>query len=289
MILFLFIALSWGSINVPLIAVPNSSRYSLQMTLDNLPELSPNFIPFLGSETVIYREVGTNGQVLRDSLIGTWARLSQALIVIHNLASIRLVRGVESYVNLVAFGPGSDLVGQYGSVDFVRDGLQSRLILSSSEQSFLRDHCLPESGFGLRPRVIGSAMTFDGSYLSAHRSIWFTSNGKVLVLPDQDFENTFRDTGLLSRMNRRSPYNLTIDNCSTVWGSFPEISVSFSPSGRLVFYPSDYVLMMDNDVCQLLIQVREGNDIIQVNPLAVPGINVRTTNEEIIFCDSQIL
>jgi hypothetical protein len=71
----------------------------------------------------------------------------------------------------------------------------------------------------------------------------------------------------------------------------PSIILTFS-SGGLHLLPEDYTRPTGQDnTCELLIRginLLEADQTIRFNPLLIPGINARSTVNEIILCDSAI-
>ena len=72
----------------------------------------------------------------------------------------------------------------------------------------------------------------------------------------------------------------------------PIITLTFTVGG-LRLLPEDYTRPAgQDDRCELLIDSAPGGsaagEIISFNPLLIPGINARSTDNEIILCDSAI-
>ncbi len=71
----------------------------------------------------------------------------------------------------------------------------------------------------------------------------------------------------------------------------PSITLTFS-AGGLHLLPEDYTRPTgQDDSCQLLIRglhIWEADQTIRFNPLLIPGINARSTDNEIILCDYAI-
>ena len=70
----------------------------------------------------------------------------------------------------------------------------------------------------------------------------------------------------------------------------PSIRLSF-PTGNLVLKPEDYTEIIAEDRCRMLITSPEfalGDRPLRMNPLAFKGLNVRFTQDRILFCESAV-
>lgn len=185
----------------------------------------------------------------------------------------------------LALGFQSDLVRQYSSVDYIRDQSSgaAQLVLGSLEDNFINDNCLDGSLIRARDRYRNTV-----SHLGDRFVFFGKPKTSVLNVNLADFLTLFgtiRDQ-ISFILNENDQF--TIENCSENLGALPDISFAFQ-SGNFVITPADYTKMTGHDdVCDLLVVIdpEVSSEGIHINPLLVPGINIRITSNEIIICDA---
>jgi hypothetical protein len=113
-------------------------------------------------------------------------------------------------------------------------------------------------------------------------------HGRLLTMPHAWVENFFAE---LQPGNGQSFYHSVFSNCSLTMQRLPSITLTF-PAGRLHLIPEDYTRPTgQDDTCELLIDTIPAwahDQRVGFNPLLIPGINARSTENEIILCDSAI-
>jgi hypothetical protein len=86
--------------------------------------------------------------------------------------------------------------------------------------------------------------------------------------------------------NSQSGWLDTFGNCQSTLTSLPPITIHFETLS-LVVYPDDYTKPVGGDRFQLLLYRRPYLRYhVILNPLHIKGVNFRTTDNEIMVCDS---
>lgn len=189
-------------------------------------------------------------------------------------------------------GPGSDLLRVWTSINFVRQSVDRGFLrLGGSVQEFITNDCLPDSIMRMQP-VIGDDSTTRisvsiGENMVANSSVSFHySEHSLLIMPDTWLANIDAEI---------RPYfvpGTVLSNCSHTIPRLPIITISFS-AGVVRLVPEDYTRPtgQGEDTCEVLIgqlPLWEAEWTIRLNPLLIPGINARSTENEIILCDSSV-
>ena len=280
--LFFLISIAWSAV-IPIELSPISNSISITMS----DGVHMRFIPSLSSDSVIgaicddvraHQEymVRMRGSTARFDNSSASFRLQR--VRFESIAAERL----HGYRPSLGLGPNSDLVEQHNSVDFVRDQNGGRLVLGSSEESFITENCIENSDIrvGLSPRalVIGGERTifFDGS---VDHVFQVTFDDLVAIF------GTYRDHFLFN-YNRGD--SITFANCAESLRTFPHIPLQFFYSGNMFITPEEYTRMIGDDVCELLFFIlpRTHQGEFGINPLLLPGINMRTTRDGFLICDA---
>jgi hypothetical protein len=193
----------------------------------------------------------------------------------------------------IGIGPGSHLVLLHNSVDFVRGPNGGRLMLGTSEERFIGDHCLPNSCVRFQARANESIVSADASMLAQRREVLLGPSDYVLCLSPEDFALTFSTTpaffDFIDLPNGNHRPMIIGAPCGARRASLPNITVSFE-TGDLVLAPEDYTRMIDGDMCELLVSLNlhlTGTSTVHMNPLLIPNMNLRITNEEILLCEAR--
>jgi hypothetical protein len=280
--IFFLSAIAWSSV-IPIELGPISN--SISITLSDGVHM--RFIPSLSSDSVI-------GAICDDvrahqeymvSMRGSTARFD------NSSASFRLQRvrfesiaaeRLHGYRPSLGLGPNSDLVEQHNSVDFVRDQNGGRLVLGSSEDTFITENCFENSyiRLGSTARAVVSPI--------GERNIFFGGSvDHVLQVTLDDFVaifGTYRDHFLFN-YNRGD--SITFANCAESLRTFPHIPLQFFYSGNMFITPEEYTRMIGDDVCELLFSIlpRTHQGEFGINPLLLPVINICSTWDVFLICD----
>jgi hypothetical protein len=204
---------------------------------------------------------------------------------------------------IIAIGPGSDLLRVGGQIDFVRQSsVEGFLRLGGSEDNFITNDCLPDSVMRMAT-AIGSSSSPHGqvTHVETRVSVSIADNvitteyviisdwGKsLLTMSDTWVANIFAE--LLPSLERFEYRTVLTDSANNIQRS-PVITLTFS-AGGLRLLPEDYTRPTDQDyLCELLITSApfwDADQTIRFNPLLIKGINARSTENEIILCDSSV-
>jgi hypothetical protein len=215
----------------------------------------------------------------------------------------------------LAIGPGSELVTAYNSVDFVRSDTGTRLILGGSEESFLSQHCLPNTIVRIPTisRTLGPNQMDDWFAIgSAHATemdpfnVIFEFNDKenLLEMGFANFGRLFAKAGLMRLFNVERINDVgrfVVPNCDDDnLRRFPNIRLSFfavdenqnvgGEAGRFVLTPFDYITRRRDGTCWMSVVLtdveqdeRLSSPIIHLNPMLLPYINTRSTADGAIL------
>ena len=245
------------------------------------------FRPFLGSMNVFVipsQPVISPERLIMEGL----ANLEQSDISM-NIPRILNESG-NGLIPWIAIGPQSDLVHQFDSVDFVRGPNGARLILGSPEERFIAEHCLPNSCLRFQTRSDVDRVATEAIIMGERRDIFFDAEDFILTMNAYDFNRTFH--GSLPTYGRIGVERLlTLANCEARLASLPNITISFQ-AGHIILTPEDYTKRLDGDICQFLVNfdsyanLRERTNV-HMNPLLIPNMNMRITNQEILICELQ--
>jgi hypothetical protein len=193
----------------------------------------------------------------------------------------------------IGIGPSSHLVSLHNSVDFVRGPNGGQLMLGTSEERFFGDHCLPNSCVRFQARANESIVSTEASMLAQRRIVSFAASDYVLAFSPEDFVLTFSTNpaffDFIEIPNGNHRPVIIGTPCGARRASLPDITVSFE-TGHLVLTPEDYTRMIDGDRCELLVSFDlhlTGTSTVHMNPLLIPNMNLRITNQEILLCESR--
>jgi len=208
----------------------------------------------------------------------------------------------------IGIGPGSDLMRVGRSIDFVRQSTSGGFLrLGGSEDNFVANDCLPDSimrmatVMGLSPpRRTDSAVRSraetrvavsigDNVITTDSVTILDDWRGFLLALPHTWIANIYAE---LEAYIDRFQYRTFLTDCANNIHRLPAITLTFT-AGGLRLLPEDYTRPTDDqdDFCELLIgaiAVGDTDQSVRFNPLMIPGVNARITQNEIILCDSAI-
>ena len=215
--------------------------------------------------------------------------------------------GIDSYrdfgYSTIGIGPGSDLLRVGGQrIDLVRQSTDGGFLrLGGSEDYFISNDCLSDSVMRMATAIVPSRSFFGGevthvetrvsvsiadNVITADTVTILDSEGYVLTMPNAWIANIYEE---LPRPLRRERFRTVFSDCANHLQRLPHITLQFS-AGGLRLSPADYTRSTgQDDTCELLILNSFRSDqTIRFNPLMIPGINARSTENEIILCDSAI-
>jgi hypothetical protein len=108
----------------------------------------------------------------------------------------------------------------------------------------------------------------------------------LFTMTDTLFRNI---TGRIPAMTATESGAHLLNNCAESRALLPTISLRF-PSGELRLVPEDYTKVVAENVCEVLIgrvpQDALPINTIKMNLVLLEGINIRSTSNEILICDS---
>ena len=210
----------------------------------------------------------------------------------------------EGYLGI---GSGSSLVNTSiagdGSVAFVRDyqGVSDStnpsylLQLNLSSRWFNTTACIPESVMsvpivaGPNPLTTMTRISFQmGTTVNtAIETVSLTSSPYMFTVPYPLYA-VILDAGLPHAVLVGSGQYIRFQNCNALRTTLPTISLNFQSAGYLRIPPEDYLVDIGEDQCELLVTNVPIGGAPFINPLMIPGMNIRFTAESVLFCDSAL-
>jgi hypothetical protein len=193
----------------------------------------------------------------------------------------------------IGISTGSDLLRVGRSLDFVRQSTFGGFLrLGGSEDNFITNDCLPNSVLRMETRITDGtygqhvltriSVTLGGNVTATNYSGCLGSDELLLMVPN---------FALLPISRVRLGTRMVFRDCAETMQRLPVITLTFT-ADRLRLLPEDYTRPTgQDDTCELLIgqlPLVVGGGTIRFNPLLIPGINARSTENEIMFCDSAI-
>lgn len=202
--------------------------------------------------------------------------------------------------NVLAVGPGSDLIVRNGgSVDVVRQqqDTSAQLVVGEPETEFIASYCIPEGVLRIPVSNQDSQnsillSTAIGRRVSFAETAILGSSPAILRGSVELFFDIFEVVRELMRENEELP---TFTGCGDARRRLPNISLSFhglwaatQVAGYIELTPEDYTRRIEtqDDVCELMIIGDNALPFLEINPLVIPGINIRSTLWEIVVCDA---
>jgi len=108
----------------------------------------------------------------------------------------------------------------------------------------------------------------------------------LLIMTDTFFRNI---TERIPAMIATESGARLLNDCAESRALLPSISLRF-PSGELRLVPEDYTKIVSENVCEVLIGLVPQDALpintIKMNLVLLEGINIRSTSNEILICDS---
>jgi hypothetical protein len=201
-------------------------------------------------------------------------------------------------LQLLAIGPGSDVVTTFGSIALVQGVNYSGLLLiEPREEDFVNLFCLPNSSMRITthvhrdyegiPQIIGRMSSFSSQQIP----IRFTPIENIINIHPNIFEELFDEFPLIGN---RSVFSIA--NCTEIRQSLPEIHLELTTDHRIVLTPQDYTRYKYNtederiDECDILIGISlwigDDSTPIEMNPLLIPGFSSFASDDYFILCES---
>ena len=298
---------------------------SLQSISDGLVLVEPHtsqvaeqFFPLVFSHHGghIMVQVDNNGSALVEMIVCETAvtRLSPEDIVPNNqslTSSVLSIHGIPSdqsvfeMGSLLAIGPDSWILAQFGSVAVIRNAQNSTLgslVLSSTSRTFFNS-CVPNTMISKRVArrlSLKVMMDFGNSHFSRRVQFEFDhesqSSGIVAAVPGVLAGRIERNLRLLGATDSDPIFMgdytvLVMDNCSPeLVQGLPPLTFQVSENGgHIRIPPIDYIRVNETaQTCHLLIgNTRTVIDAAWVYPLRIPSWNTRYTSDgDIQICNA---
>jgi len=303
-----------------LVIVSTSSSTLIPVTYDlsGAPRIDVEFGPAQMSPHVVHlgrrgyattmttdHALGTNPAQVNDITVSIPTINGEPIIGVRHrhLRILHYLYGPGTTQSNIGIGPGSDLLRVGGPIDFVRQSTFGGFLrLEGTEQEFINNDCLPDSSMRMQtvltevdsigritPRVDTRISVSIGGNVIATDSVSLVGlEGCILIIPIGLLADIF---AVLPPTGDRVGYRTVFTDCAQTRQRLPIITLTFT-AGGLRLFPEDYTRRTaQEDTCELLIGGLadwEADQTIPFNPLLIPGINTRSTDNEIILCDSAI-
>ena len=216
------------------------------------------------------------------------------------------------YDGQIGFGPGSDLVRYFNSVDFVRNTnnqLTASLVLNSSFEWFNSTACYSDSVISVPMRLVSvprnepeyrieaqNIANYGGITLTANQTYVLSREPRLMEIDPMIFENgleMLRQAGVVGDFESHY-WRLfgTFGNCTLVRQHLPPIIIRFA-TGDFELHPDEYTEMVEPDLCRLAVStILQGpfssTEPLKLNPLAFKNLNVRFEQDQMYICDSAL-
>lgn len=193
----------------------------------------------------------------------------------------------------LGIGRRSSFIEEFGAVNFLQNSQQ--LILNDTDGAVFGANCENNSVFRTSFMESGTdadwVMTVDTGDRQSHpfrATTWISHSSEILHLPSDNVQSILE----ILAQDAADPMSR---NCENARRRLPRIELSIwespyaiaSVSGRLILYPDDYTRVEPDGSCTLLIGTGIAwPNYARFNPLLVPNLNVRFTNDEIFLCDA---
>lgn len=210
---------------------------------------------------------------------------------------------------LLAIGPGSDVWRTFGNVAFVcEDNNSGALLLGDfGEEDFVSQSCYPDSvirirtfdnlGYPIYSYTLGRLLSWNGD--EDVIEIRFATVERMLLLHPQIIRSIFHEFPNIARGTT------SITECTNNRMQLPDIQIAFQsdddalPGKMIVLTPEDYTRfkLVDDpqntslDECDFLIGQTPYPDnrnlnVVEMNPLLIPGFNAYTAQNILLLCES---
>ena len=177
----------------------------------------------------------------------------------------------------IGIGPNSDLVRKFGNVAVVAD----ELVLGDSHPSYFRASCVYGSGVFIPLEEFGGSVGFTGAIGASDQVIRFEIHG------DTEFPFIVPDIrGLVNRVLRKFPRLKIVPGESfacnkEVIDLLNPLDINFG--GTTIRIEPVHYIVREGEVCRL--KLNEQYNRAAINPLAIPGKNVKFTDYGLELCD----
>ena len=201
----------------------------------------------------------------------------------------------EDIQPLLSVSPRSRLVRNAGSIALVHSSVDNmptaaNLVIESLMPSFNRT-CYPGSMIEIQQPInnhVTAAVRIGQETFEALLADRFVSfhDSRIAVIPFVVYgriHEAVRSVG-----GRWSNIN-DVSHCSqAVIESLPVMEIIFPEFGLIALYPDDYMKLLDNDQCVLLLE-HNVQESLHFELFKIPGVNVRVSeNRKIEICDAHI-
>ena len=239
--------------------------------------------------------------IISGSNFGGFFSLDDSRIVLHDVfggATALNNNGIQTrcadFVQL-GIGPMSELTTRFSSSTIAKsyeDNRSGFLSLGLSDFHFRTHTCLPDSVLSLPMRGSWISVFAYGHEMMRYQSFTVSSSTHTIITADSFFAEMVA-SHLLSNGADLTDDNslLSFSNCTdhTLVG-LPEIQLRFGTpvAGLVVLQPSDYIAINDDSECLMKFDIlsRDQTNEMRVNFFAIPGINVRVSQDVIQICDT---
>jgi hypothetical protein len=245
----------------------------------------------IGSDCSSYEQI----TFFRDE-ISTWCNITSCLPG----APVRTVP-ISNPAVTVGIGPGSHLVQTYGEVSIVKNYTSNSGLLMLGESTHFNQSCVPgtisripvEHGpdgyrVGIEYRLNFPHSEVDAIVENPFIPPSLSGDLSMLILPtilSSAFRGFFSAFQVTSDSGRQV---LTDCDPNTVFQGLPTLTLTLS-AARIVLYPEDYMdFNSDRNECEFRLPMYSIDDhpVLEFNPLLIPFVNVKITNQEIFICDT---
>ena len=199
----------------------------------------------------------------------------------------------------MGMGPGSTMLETFSPIAFVRNSSDPVSLILNSTDDFFYNHCVPESVVTAPYTIVGSDIHLQGSIAmvdravaspDAHMIFRYLSEKVLMAIPVNSYNQLISsiEAAGLSRIASSDFFT----NCDFLPQSLSlriVIRTTDTSFAHLIVNPDDYLVKIPGtDRCRFQI-VRSNGQAITLNPLMLPGLNVRIHREgQIQFCDTSL-
>jgi hypothetical protein len=188
----------------------------------------------------------------------------------------------------LGIGRGSPLLRYATSMDFIRphgNETFGSLRLNGTEESFFVNNCNASTGVRLDLLQTNTWMrlSINGIESPLAMSTMISGTGILVFLPASYTQLITDITGVQSSAQEIANFA----DCSRLREVLPVLTLRFlSNNDRIVLYPEDYTRLNEDNTCGLLVGTFFIERRASINPLLIPQVNVRFTEDKIVFCDT---
>ena len=238
--------------------------------------------------------------------------LSQVKLVFEEFSTVRPSPVGDDYIDLsaldmdpfvrylcqsdmIGIGHKSDVLEEYRTISILRSGPSQNglLILNDTNGENFDRSCLVGS-IARIPRnteLVQYSLIWPSDEANAIGEQAFTdspthlSSSSIVELPPSMVFELY-----LIILRGQEPFRAlnVVDNCNyeLQMSRAPKISLTFTQSGtRVILFPQDYIVFK-SDTNQCVLKFSRASHDSRINPLAIPGVNVHITQNDVYICDA---